>query len=151
MLISGKRLIQCGPKVFYVSYSKMVLEENYDVIRCKYSENVCPLKVGLRRTDFFRACGGVHQACDLLPTLFNLYTDNLAKLLKLSSPRTWCWRKGGEVTFFMQMTYYHKLNKACKPSEHPPWVLWVIKVNLCKLTIFQNKLLLIWRTQIRSY
>lgn len=78
MLISGKCLIQCGSKVFFVSYSEMVLEENYDVIRCKYSENVCPVQVGLKRTDFFRVCGEVHQACSLLPTLFDLYTDNFA-------------------------------------------------------------------------
>ena len=56
----------------------------YDLIKSKYSDNQCCVKIGNKRTEFFKQGKGVHQGCNLSPTLFNIYINKLATLLEQS-------------------------------------------------------------------
>ncbi len=50
-----------------------------------YSNNQCAIKIGNKQTEFFTQGRGVRQGCPLSPTLFNIYMNELAKVLEQSS------------------------------------------------------------------
>ncbi len=50
-----------------------------------YSNNQCAIKIGNKQREFFTQGRGVRQGCPLSPTLFNIYMNELAKVLEQSS------------------------------------------------------------------
>ena len=50
-----------------------------------FTENKSGVKIGNKRTDFFTQGRGVRQGCNLSPTLFNLYINELATILEKST------------------------------------------------------------------
>ena len=50
-----------------------------------YTKNKCAVRIGNKQTDFFSQERGVKQGCNLSPTLFNIYINELAKTLERSS------------------------------------------------------------------
>uniref|UniRef100_A0A671YR74 ribonuclease H n=1 Tax=Sparus aurata TaxID=8175 RepID=A0A671YR74_SPAAU len=54
--------------------------KSFDVIKSIYEKN----KIGDKHTDFFPQGRGVKQGCNLSPTLFNIYINELALLLEQS-------------------------------------------------------------------
>ena len=50
----------------------------YDLVKSMYLENMCAVKTGDKQTEFFTQRRGVRQGCNLNPTLFNLYINELA-------------------------------------------------------------------------
>ena len=50
-----------------------------------YTGNKSGVKIGHKRTDFFTQGCGMRQGCNLSPTLFNLYINELAKILEKST------------------------------------------------------------------
>ena len=57
----------------------------YDIIKSIYANNKCGVKIGNKRTDLFTQRRGVRQGCNLSPTLFNIYINELAVLLEQST------------------------------------------------------------------
>ena len=57
----------------------------YEPIKSLYTENKCAVKIGSKRTEFFKQGRGVRQGCSLSPTLFNIYINELAMMLKQSA------------------------------------------------------------------
>ncbi len=49
-----------------------------------YTNNTCAVKIGHMETDFVPKSRWVKQGCSLSPTLFNIYTDELAQSLEQS-------------------------------------------------------------------
>ena len=70
------RLLQCG-----------IGGKTYDLVKSMYLENKCAVKIGDKQTDFFTQRRGVRQGCNLSPTLFNIYINELAvKLDQCTAP-----------------------------------------------------------------
>nr|WPH61295.1 reverse transcriptase [Somniosus microcephalus] len=67
------KLLQCG-----------IGGKVYDLIKSMYLKNKCGVKIGDKRTDFFTQRRGVRQGCNLSPTLFNIYINELADMLEQS-------------------------------------------------------------------
>jgi len=61
------RLLKCG-----------IGGKMYDLVKSMYLENMCAIKIGNKQTDFFTQRRGVRQGCNLSPTLFNIYINELA-------------------------------------------------------------------------
>ena len=59
--------------------------KTYDIIKSMYSGNMCSIKIGRKRTEFFRQERGVRQGCNWSPALFNIYINELASILENSS------------------------------------------------------------------
>ena len=57
----------------------------YDIIKSMYTNNMCSIKIGHKRTDFISQERGVRQGCCLSPALFNIYINELASILELST------------------------------------------------------------------
>ncbi|KAI4904413.1 hypothetical protein NFI96_007497 [Prochilodus magdalenae] len=57
----------------------------YHIIKHMYTENKCAVKIGDKRTEYFRQGRGVRQGCSLSPTLFNIYINELATQLDRSA------------------------------------------------------------------
>ena len=52
--------------------------KTYDIIKSIYNKNTFGIKIGNKRTEFFKQGRGVRQGCSLSPTLFNIYINELA-------------------------------------------------------------------------
>lgn len=50
----------------------------YDLVKSMYLGNKCAVKIGDKQTEFFTQRRGVRQGCNLSPTLFNIYINELA-------------------------------------------------------------------------
>ena len=72
----------------------------YDLIKSKYSDNQCCVKIRNKRTEFFKQRKGVHQGCNLSPTLFNIYINKLATFLE-QSPSPGLDLQGKEIKLLM--------------------------------------------------
>ena len=59
--------------------------KTYDIIKSMYTNTKCSVKIGHQQTHFFPQQRGVKQGCCLSPTLFNIYINELAKNLELST------------------------------------------------------------------
>lgn len=59
--------------------------KSFDVIKSIYENNKLAVKIGDKHTDFFPQGRGVKQGCNLSPTLFNIYINELALLLEQST------------------------------------------------------------------
>ena len=59
--------------------------KTYDIIKSMYTNNKCAVKIDGKHTDFFPQSRGVRQGCSLSPTLFNIYIDELTKMLEQST------------------------------------------------------------------
>lgn len=57
----------------------------YNIIKTMYLNNKCAIKIGNKQTEYFTQGRGVRQGCPLSPTLFNIYINELAKLLEQTS------------------------------------------------------------------
>ena len=57
----------------------------YDIIKSMYAGNKCSIRIGNKRTHSFTQSRGVKQGCNLSPTLFNIYINELATKLQQSS------------------------------------------------------------------
>ena len=58
-----------------------------DLISDMYSKSKCAIRYGEKRTNFFEYNRGVRQGCILSPILFNLYLNELPKILSSNSPQ----------------------------------------------------------------
>ncbi len=58
----------------------------YDLIKDLYTNTRCAVKLSGHATPFFSHNRGVRQGCILSPLLFNLFINELAKLLKKENP-----------------------------------------------------------------
>ena len=118
----------------------------YDLIKSKYSDNQCCVKIGNNRTEFFKQGKGVHQGCNLSPTLFNIYINKLATLLE-QSPSPGLDLQGTEIKFLMYADDLVLLS----PTEHGLQQNlslletfcqnWAVDINLdkTKVMVFQKK------------
>ena len=71
--------------LFYKLLESGVGGKTYDIVKSMYTGNKCGIKIGNQRTDFFIQERGVRQGCNLSPTLFNIYINELATMLEQSS------------------------------------------------------------------
>ena len=71
--------------MFYKILESGVGGKAYDIIKSMYSGNMCSVKIGQKRTEFFTQGRGVRQGCNLSPALFNIYINELATILEKSS------------------------------------------------------------------
>ncbi len=71
--------------LYYKLLQSGVRGKVYDIIKSMYSNNKCAIQIGNKHTDFFTQKRGVRQGCSLSPTLFNIYINELAVLLKQST------------------------------------------------------------------
>ena len=83
LLISKKLLIQSEGLLFKLMESGMG-GKSFDVIKSIYEKNKLAVKIGDKHTDFFPQVRGVKQSCNLRPTLFNIYINELALYLEES-------------------------------------------------------------------
>lgn len=71
--------------LFYTLMKNGVGGKAYDIIKSMYSGAKCAIKIGSKRTDYIPQECGVRQGCPLSPTLFNLYINELATILEMST------------------------------------------------------------------
>ena len=50
----------------------------YDLVKSMYLETMCAVKIRDKQTEFFTERRGIHQGCNLSPTLFGVYINELA-------------------------------------------------------------------------
>uniref|UniRef100_A0A671W6R3 ribonuclease H n=1 Tax=Sparus aurata TaxID=8175 RepID=A0A671W6R3_SPAAU len=71
--------------LFYKIIESGIGGKTYDIIKSMYSGNMCSVKIGKMRTEYFTQGRGVRQGCNLSPGLFNIYINELATTLEKSS------------------------------------------------------------------
>ncbi|CDQ95104.1 unnamed protein product [Oncorhynchus mykiss] len=71
--------------LFYKVIESGVGGKTYDIIKSMYTSNMCSVKIGKKRTEFFNQGRGLRQGCNLSPALFNIYINELATTLEKSS------------------------------------------------------------------
>ena len=71
--------------LFYKIIESGIGGKTYDIIKSMYSSNMCSIKIGKMRTEYFTQGRGIRQGCNLSPGLFNIYINELATTLEKSS------------------------------------------------------------------
>ena len=56
----------------------------YNLIKSMYTNGRCSIKIGTKKTESFFQRRGVRQGCNLSPTLFNIYINELSKQIENS-------------------------------------------------------------------
>ena len=75
-----RHMTQCGRKAYLPNSSALMsMVVCLDIIKDMYSKSSCAVKIGNKRTNFFRCKKGVHQGCPLSTSLFNIYINDIEK------------------------------------------------------------------------
>ena len=71
--------------LYYQLLKSGIGAKTYDLIKTMYSNNRCAIKIGNKRTNYFKQQRGVKQGCNMSPTLFNIYINTFAEQLQKST------------------------------------------------------------------
>ncbi len=132
--------------LFYKIIQSGIGGKIYDLIKNLYNQNKCAVKIGQQRTDYFSQERGVRQGCCLSPTLFNIYINESADLLKQSdSPILQLLHT--EVKYLLYADDLIILSKTPEGLQNNLNILtkychdWNLEVNIpkTKIMIFQKK------------
>ena len=77
LLILKKPMIVFGRRVSSENLNGPFL----NLLKDMYCKNSCAIKIGNRRTRFFRCEKGVRQGCPQSPNLFNIYINDIVERL----------------------------------------------------------------------